>query len=1293
MPRATLISAAALLLFHAVPTGAQTSGAQAPGSAGTNPSTNASTNANAAELTRLLSSARMWEAKNRADMARGALDKMLTIDPQHPDALLLLAQIELRSNRPAEAQKILQRLRQHHPRHPATRELEDAYRIATGDKREMATVRMLARGGNDKEALERLQRLFPDGPPRGDLAIDYYRILAGTDAGRATAIAEMRKLLRQQPDDPRLALALADLLTDRPATRAEGLDMLYRLSQRTDADRATALDIWRRTLYRVNDDPAFAVWFERYLKEVPDDDTARQTLADLDKRREAQRRLLADPDYQARQRGLRQLERGNLAEAQAAFEQAMRTRGNDAEVVGGLGLVRLREGRHDEARALFARALQLDSGQGGKWRSLLDTATFWGTVARARLASTQGKPGEAETLARQALARQPDNADAQAILADALIAQHRDAEAETLLRKQLASRAPDPAMLRRLVTLLQNSGRDAEIGPLLAATEARLQQSPDSADTFRTLRAELLARQADRLLSERRASPALAKLEEALRLTPEAPWLRYTLARVYRDMGLPALGRDIMEDGLRVAPGADMRYAAALYLNSVDDPDAAATLLAGIADTERTEGMRELSGNLRAQQLLREGRLALAAGRPDEARALLRQAADAARADPQMLATVGREAIALGDTDYGLGLVQQWLAAHPDDPAIGVRLRYGELLAAAGRDEPLRAWLDELRATGGRAGGQGGGLEPAQRAALDDQALRLALRDTDRRLEADDFAGAHGVLAAVPAEQRQDRRWGLALADLRQRQGDLQGATAAAQAVLARHPGDADARLTLARLAEDAGRDGQALRMVREVLADTPEDDIDTRLSAARRLTALRRDEEAATVVDALRRRYPGRADIVVQQGRIAQSRGGFDQAATLYRQARALEQAEAAAPAPNGTAAQRALQDLEARRDPQIATATLFSNKSGDSGISRLRSTEIPLYVQVPHGYTGHLFFHADTVLLDAGTLAANDQEQAREFGQIAARGSAGLSPRGQDDKGVALATGYAYNGAYGSWRADLGTTPLGFVRQNLVGGLRYRAELRHAAATVDVSRRAVTSSLISYAGAVDPASGEQWGGVVRDGIRLGYSHDVGPGSLFATVGAGVLTGHNVRTNHEFTVRAGLDWPVLEARNQRVTSGLVVNYWRYRDNLRYYTFGHGGYYSPQRYLSLAVPLEWTGRRGEWSWRVGGSAGWSDTYEKDMDYYPTRPDLQRMATTADFNPVYTGGKGGGFSYTALAAVEYRFAPKWVAGLALQIDRSRDYAPNRAMAYLRYHFQPPRGPVPFPPEPVQPYSSY
>ncbi|MCA3209222.1 cellulose synthase subunit BcsC-related outer membrane protein [Cupriavidus sp.] len=1228
------------------------------------------------QMAQLLASARMWEAHNRADMARGILDKALLIDPNQPEALKLMGLIEIRSNRPAEAEKFLKRLRTVSPDSPATQELDDAYRIATRDKREMANVRLLSRSGQDEEAVQRLRKLFPRGAPAGSLARDYYRILSGTPAGRTQAIAELRQRTRANPNDLQLKLALGDLLTDREATRQEGIALLYEITQRPEGDRATALDIWRRTLYRVNEDPAYYVWFERYLKEAPDDKAAQDTLAALGKKVAAQKQLEADPAYRARQRGLAQLERGQLKDADIALQQAYQKRRNDAEVVGGLGLVRLREGRHDEARELFTRANQIDPGN--KWRSLIATATFWGTVAKAREANRQGKPADAEQLARQALAQQPGNEDAQNILAESLVAQNKDREAETLLRQMLARPKPDIGALKTLVGILQKEGRDAEVEPLIASQASRMK---GSAAELRDMRADLLSVRADQALARQKRSPAIRDLEDAIRLRPDDPWMRFTLARVYRDLNLPALGRSVMDDGMRAAPGNEMRYASALYLNSVDDIDAAASTLAAVPEASRSEGMRNLAHNLAAQRMLRDARQMVAGGQDDEARRLLDQAAVEAKDDPHMLASIGREWISLGESDNGLRLVSDWLAAHQQEPNLDIRLRYGELLAAADRDDALRQWIADSTAMPD--------ITAEQRADFADQSLRLALRDTDRQIAAGDLRRAQQVLYAVPAEQQADRRWLLELADLGQAGGDYKGAADAARQVLATQPHDAGAQLTLARQYELMGQTGPALDIVRTVLAETPEDDIDTRLSIARRFTAMRHEDEAAQVVDDLDARFPNRADVTVQRGRIAQSRGDFDEAAGLYRAALPLEQRESVLPGPEGTPAQRALAGLEARREGEVATAVMQSNKSGDDGISRLHATEIPLYVRIPHGYTGHAFFHADTVLLDAGTLRGGAPVRNLECGKIPALGNAGLGNIGQTDKGVALAAGYEYNGAYNSWRADIGTTPLGFLESTVVGGLRYRADLGAQSVTVDVSRRAQTSSLISYAGARDPVTGERWGGIVRNGVHLRYARDVGRLGLFADVGAGLYTGDNVKNNREVTLRTGFDVPVYTQRDQRVTSGLVFNWWHYSENQRFYTFGHGGYYSPQRYISVGLPLDWTGRYAKWSWRLLGSAGWSWTYEDAAPFFPTRPDLQALSG----NATYGGGSGGGFSYTVGATVEYTFAPHWVVGAGFSIDRSRDYAPNRAMAWLRYLFDKRELPVPFPPTPVRPYSAY
>jgi len=1240
-----------------------------------------------AEIARLLESARMWLNKNRADVARGVLTKALLIDPDQPDTLAMLGELDIRSNRAAEAGKALQQMRRQHPGHPATQQLAEAYRIATSGKQQMARVRLLARAGKSEEAVAGLLQLFPDGAPRGDLADEYYRILAETPPGRTRALAELRQRASQAPDAPGVDLTLGRLLIRRGPTRQEGLAKLNRVLARPDGDRATALSLWKGALLDAGEDPAYLRWFERYAQERPDDEDAARTLATVRQKEAAHRKMLADPAYQAGQRGLAQLDRGNLEDAEALLETAYQKRRDDPDVVGGLGLVRLREGRHDEARALFERAMQLDADNRGKWRSLAATAGYWGKIAKAREANAQGKPAQAEALAREALAQQPGNASARMVLADALIAQDKRADAEAVLRGMLAGPEPDIDALRTLARLLNDSGRADQVGPLIASTSARLKGSNAE---LRKLRAELLSVQADQLIAERKQGPALARLEEAITLQPDDAWTRFTLARLYRDLGLPALGRAVMTDGLAAAPGGEMRYAAALYLNSVDDIDAASQALAAVPEAERSEGMRDLAASLSAQRLLRDARLRMAEGREDAAAALLRQAAADAKDDPQMLASIGREWIAQGQPDTGLRLVDDWFDTHPDDPAIAVRLRYGDLLAAAGRDEALRAWIADASARPG--------VTAEQRAAFEDQMLRAHLREVDRSLAEGEPDDAERTLYAVPQAQQGDRRWLLALADVREARRDFTGAADAARKVLETQPKDADARLMAARMLEQQGREAEALDTVRAVLADTPPGDVDTRLSVARRLMAMQREDEAQEVVTPLARRYPERSDIVMQQGRIDESRGNFEQAAQQYQRARMLEQREDDPPGPEGTPAERALRALGERRQGQVATAVLFSNKSGDPGVSRLNATEIPLYVRIPHGYTGHVFFHADTVLLDAGTLPAGARAQVRNYAKFAVPSPDAVQPIAQSDRGVALAAGYEFNGSNYAWRADLGTTPLGFTRQNVVGGFQLRADMGALGASIDVSRRPVTSSLVSYAGAVAPAytdatdgvrhPAESWGGVVRNGINMHVGRDVGRGDIYLNLGLGIYTGHNVLTNREVTVRTGFDYPLLVRPNQQVNSGLALNYWSYSENQRYYTFGHGGYYSPQHYFSVSVPLEWLGRKGMLSWRLMGSLGYSNTYEKSVDFFPTDAALQKAAG----NPTYGGGSGGGLSYTLGGSVEYRFAPKWVVGAVFSIDRSHDYAPNRALIYLRYFFDRQTGPVSFP-TPVRPYSAY
>jgi tetratricopeptide (TPR) repeat protein len=622
---------------------------------------------------------------------------------------------------------------------------------------------------------------------------------------------------------------------------------------------------------------------------------------------------------------------------------------------------------------------------------------------------------------------------------------------------------------------------------------------------------------------------------------------------------------------------------------------------------------------------------------------------------------------------------------HAQQTDADVRLRYGDLLGSARRNAELDAWLTQLRHDPQVK------LNAAQSARLEDQALRLALRQTDEALDRQDYEQARQLLAGVSPAGRRDKRYALEVADLERLQGHYAAARAALSPVLAAAPGDPDAQLALARVLEQSGERRSALDLVRSVLDGAAPDDVDTRLSAARRLAALRHPQEAQQITSALRVAYPARPDVTVQSGRVAQDLGQYQQAASLYRLSLAQERAAGVSAGPDGTPAQAALADLEQRRNPEIETGWLPAYKSGDAGISQFHAWQVPVYVQIPYRYDGHFFAHVDTVHLDAGTLDVSDPN-ANTFGTLGAAANLdNLSHLHQPATGVALGAGYVSD----AWRFDLGTTPLGFPVHYLIGGARYQFDAGPASFSVSGSRRPETSSQLSYAGMHDPVTGTVWGGVRRDGIDLHSSVDVGRTSLFADLGAGMLTGRNVASNQEITFRTGFTVPVYQRIDTLVSTGLVGNAWHYTNNLRFYSFGQGGYYSPQRYLSLGVPIEWAGRHDALNWDLTATVGVSNSYEKSSPYYPNglpaalvvAPGLGTLVNPA------SSTRGVAFSYGLAGIVQYRFNPYLLAGAQLSIDRSHDYAPSSALVYLRYTFDARKQDNSLSPRPVRLYSSY
>ncbi|MBS2694031.1 BCSC C-terminal domain-containing protein, partial [Salmonella enterica subsp. enterica serovar 1,4,[5],12:i:-] len=102
-----------------------------------------------------------------------------------------------------------------------------------------------------------------------------------------------------------------------------------------------------------------------------------------------------------------------------------------------------------------------------------------------------------------------------------------------------------------------------------------------------------------------------------------------------------------------------------------------------------------------------------------------------------------------------------------------------------------------------------------------------------------------------------------------------------------------------------------------------------------------------------------------------------------------------------------------------------------------------------------------------------------------------------------------------------------------------------------------------------------------------LSASYDRGEANgVWADLSAHQLTGKNVADNQRQRLMAGYYYKLINEDNRRLSVGLNTMLWHYQKDLSGYSLGQGGYYSPQQYLSLSLPVNYRQRTENWSWEL-----------------------------------------------------------------------------------------------------------
>lgn len=244
-------------------------------------------------------------------------------------------------------------------------------------------------------------------------------------------------------------------------------------------------------------------------------------------------------------------------------------------------------------------------------------------------------------------------------------------------------------------------------------------------------------------------------------------------------------------------------------------------------------------------------------------------------------------------------------------------------------------------------------------------------------------------------------------------------------------------------------------------------------------------------------------------------------------------------------------------------------------------------------------------------------------------------------------------------------GSTPQDFLVHNIVGGARFKP--LDGPLTLTVSREALKDTLLSYAGIQDPVSKQAWGGVVANSgeARLDFGDE--NRGYYAAGGYQVINGKNVQDNKRMSAMAGAYKRVLVRPEGALTIGFFALGMHYDKNLRYFTFGQGGYFSPQRYVLVSVPVTWRGvwqRRFEYS--ISGSMGPQSFREDSSPYFPITPLLQGKN-----GPFYPEFRDTGVNYNLEFRGLYQVTPNWFLGTLLNLNNARNYSSQALSFFVRY----------------------
>lgn len=250
------------------------------------------------------------------------------------------------------------------------------------------------------------------------------------------------------------------------------------------------------------------------------------------------------------------------------------------------------------------------------------------------------------------------------------------------------------------------------------------------------------------------------------------------------------------------------------------------------------------------------------------------------------------------------------------------------------------------------------------------------------------------------------------------------------------------------------------------------------------------------------------------------------------------------------------------------------------------------------------------------------------------------------------------------------------------------------------DIHRTGVDDSILSISGLDDPyplrnadssyINGEnglyqtydyhnlEWGGVVRNGVSLDRNFPLGSESWLSLNGSfDEYRGVNVWNNSSLQLNGAAGRTITRNNGDELTFGIYLTWMHFEHNSNFYTFGHGGYYSPDFMLTAGPILRYKTAACRDYWvDLQLSFGWMKERNADAPKYPIHYGVVDQFTDSALDELqgrYKGEDKEGVACSMKLEGWKLITGHLAAGSFFSMGSSSDYLDLRIGAQMEYSF--------------------